>query len=344
MLNTEEVNINFYRVTRCGYYAFGENDPAFSSINDVLRQLEEWTSGSDLSLTKIADPGGNNQDYPIYLLGIHQSGGDWVFATWNEVPSHETGVASVKLDSKVGTPEVHINGIEPNSIPGYATYFWVIPSMNLMATIRFTHLTNGQRQMQNYLGRFMSSYTKYAISGVNAEGQPAIIGYTDLDDRTPKKVRPYFKTMAYTKVGPREFILDNQTNIRKVVRRGHVTTQNVVDRAFWQKAIRYVRGSEQAANSAFVKQAVYVEIEYQPSHEELRLMIDTEIGDIDATGWDDLGFVMQGEASKTYWVGRAGARGDFQLNVDRLDEEAVDLASLLTALNQNRPNILQLLE
>lgn len=344
MLKIEEVNINFYRITRCGYYASRGKSPVFSSIDDVLWQLEKWTSGSDLSLTKIADPGGSNHDYPVYLLDIHQSGGDWVFATWNEVPSHETGVASVKLNSKVGTPEVHINGIEPNSIPGYATYFWVIPNMDLMATIRFTHLTNGQRQMQNYLGRFMSSYTEYAIPGLSAEGQPAIVGYTDLADKTPKNVRPYFKTAAYTKAGPREFILENQAKIRKVVRRGHVTTQNIVDRAFWQKAIRYVRGSEQAANSAFVKQATYVEIEYQPSHEELALMIDAEVDDLDATGWDDLGFVMHGEASKTYWVGRAGASGNFQLNVKRLDEEAIDLASLLTALNQNRPNILKLLE
>jgi hypothetical protein len=343
MRQQELIKIYFYNIRRCGFHRFGSNAPDFSSLSDILSQLQDWTAGVDLSLTKIADPKGNNEEYPVYLLGIERLGEEWAFATWNEVPSHQMGVASVSSDSKVGTPRVHINGIEPNSIPGYATYFWALPKYGLIASIRFNHMSSGQERMRSYIERFMSTYTRYVIQGVDAEGNTVILGYTDANDNVPKKAKPYFRTTPFVKPAHIAFIMNNRTSIRKVIRQGSVTVQNAIHRTWWQDSIRLLTGNPNASNNAFMKQSVRLELEYQPSIDELELIIGTQANELETAGWEDIGFVMRGSPT-IHWLGRNNASGSFDLTIDRKDAEAVDLQSLLRVLNGNRANIFKLLE
>jgi hypothetical protein len=344
MRQQESVKITFYNVHRCGYYQIGYDTPDFSSLGDVLMQLQSWTNGVALSLTKIADPGGNNEEYPVYLLGIERHGDEWAFATWNEVPSHESGVASVKLDSKVGAPQVHINGIEPNSIPGYATYFWAVPNEGLIASIRFKHKSNGQERMRKYLKRFMAIFTSYVVRGEDSEGNITVIGYTNTEDGKPTKAKPYFKTTPFVKPAQRSFLLENHHRIRKVVRKGHVTVTNGIHRSWWQNTIKFLHGSKEAASQTFVDKRFYVDLEYQPDRDELASMINAEEQEPEGAGWDDMGFVMSGEPGKIHWLGRNNASGDFNLMIERIDDEAVNLKFLLHVLRQNKSHILKLLE
>ena len=339
----ELVRINFFDVKRCGWYKSGEDSPAFGSIEGVLSELQTWSQGVDLSMTKMADAGGKNNKDPVYLLGIKKRGHNWVFATWNEVPSDEAGVATVAIDSKVGVPKVSMNKVDPNSIPGFATYFWVLPQKGLIATIRFGRPHTGQTPMVAYLGRFMSSYMSYAIPGTNFLGQPAIVGYTDLNDGVAKKVKPMLKTMAYRKTGPRDHILANAGKIRKVVRRGHVTVLNKVDRDWWQSAMQFLRSAGEP-DVATVRRSAYVELEYQPSLDDLKGMIAAEEADPDVSGWDDMGFVLQGDPGKTHWLGREQATGDFDLQVNRIDGETVELDALLLELERKQVQILTVLD
>lgn len=87
MLKPEEVKISFFKIHRCGFYAHGANQPSFSSVDDVLTQLQQWTDGEELSMTRIHDPNGREDENPVYLFGMKKQGPNWVFATWNEIPS-----------------------------------------------------------------------------------------------------------------------------------------------------------------------------------------------------------------------------------------------------------------
>lgn len=342
MSKSETAKVSFFRVDRCGYYRHGIAAPEFGSLEDTLAQLASWGSGVDLSQTKLADASGKSDEEPVYLFGIVKENDTWVLATWNEVPSHEAGIASVQLDSKVGKPQVTLNSIPKNSIPGYATYFWFIPGMDLLATIRFGRPVSGQTNMVGYVNRFLSQFTSYAIWKDTSSVNPNVLGYTDDDDDIPKKVRPSFKTSAVVKPGLREHVIQHHADIRKVVRRGHVSTYKKVERDMVQGFLRFIRSG--ASNPHFVNQSVYLEMEYRPSLAEVVEMIEAEDGDAESYGWDDLGFILQGESNKTYWIGRSSAVGDFNLQVKRLDEETIDLDSLVKALNHNRQQILKILE
>lgn len=346
MTKSETVKINFYRVTKCGYYGFGDKAPQFGGLHDLLVQLKEWGSGVEVALTKLISPKKKAAPsaYPVYLFGIENKKNDWVFATWNEVPSTEGAVASVGMHDIVGEATVHDNPIEENTIPGYATYFWVMPDKNLIATLRFQHQTNGQTSMQQYLEDFLATSTKYTLVNAADPAKHLVMGYTDLADGKPKKVQPSFKTAAYVKPGVVDYIYENHASIRKVLRRGHLSKLSKVDRDAWQSFIRFLRGSDEAAKSVFVNQNAYVELEYTPTLEELKTMVEAELSDYTTTHWDDLGFIMKGDPSKKHWVSRSSASGDATLNITRINTESIDLQSLLDALDKHRDQIMKILD
>lgn len=340
MPKVEEVKISFFKVAKCGYYTHGAVQPSFSSLEDVLLQLQDWTKDTELSLTKIADPSGIADDHPVYLFGIRKIQNTWLFATWNEVPSTEAGVSSVSMNSIVGAPRVHANAIVKNSIPGFATYFWAIPGRNLIATIKFAGGRSGQSSMASYLGRFMSIYMRYAITENRGNNQVTVIGHTDKGDRVPMNVRPAFKTYAYQRPNRAASILSNVSRIRKVVRRGHITTDKVVSRAIWQGAMKYIRSNQSPGH--VVKQRIYIEVDYRPTLVELKAMIAEEESDPDVAGWDDMGFLLDGD-STTHWLGKEHATGVFPLSIERIDAESVELGSLMKALHANANAIMAIL-
>lgn len=344
--SVEEVKINFYSIHKCGFYFRGKDSPDFSGVDDVLSQLQKWTKGIDLSLTKISDPSASADQLPVYLFGIQNVTDSWVMATWNEVPATESGVPSISRDSKVGAPQVRFSAIGVNDIPGYATYFWFIPSRNVVASIQFNRRLTGQTAMRDYIGRFMSSFMTYTVvSPTKApDGSPVVIGYTNLPDRKPKVgLRPVFKTGAFSKPGEKRFILKNFDKIRKVVRRGQLTSLKTRDMALWQNTLRFFYLDYKVPPAMPVSQKAYVELEFRPTLPQVTEMIVAEENNPDVSGWDDMGFILDGDP-KTHWLGREAASGEFSLPIKRVNDEQVDLTFLLSSLESNRSAILKLLD
>jgi hypothetical protein len=337
----EEVRISFSKVARCGYYKHGEDVPQFGSLADTMAQLQMWSDGlPSLADTKLFEAEGER--YPVYLFGLLAGNGSWLMSTWNEVPSHEAGVASVPMDSKVGDPKVHLNSVEKNSIPGYATYFWVIPARGVVASLRFKRSITGQAGMADYLGRFMSEFTTYAVWNKPGEPDAKILGYTNLNDGKPQKLRARFRLRSYPKSGNTEYVLEKWADIKKVVRRGRVTAIKPLDLSFMQQALKWLRSNNNDAQ-ALVSQTAYLELEYSPTKAELEAMMEAEQNDPDSLGWDDMGFQLKGENSPR-WISRESAAGWFNLNVNRINEEALDLGSLMDALSGQQAEILKLLD
>ncbi|WP_230954797.1 hypothetical protein [Burkholderia gladioli] len=341
----ETVKITFYKIEKCGFYAWGGAQASFGGVADTFAQLRNWSAGMPLSLTKLFDAGGANDEIlPVYLAGIVQRGNEWVFATWNEVPAHQGGVASVSRDSPVGAPEVHINEIAENSIPGFATYFWVIPQRNLIASVRFVHNISGQPGMRAYVERFLARESQYVVNGQNELGENVIVGYAE-DGLNIRGVRyPKFKTIAFVKDGQRQYILDNAARIKRVMRRGHLTVENQVQRSQWEGIVSFFRGVRADNHPVVADKSVFIEMEYQPTVAELREIFAREDENEERRMWDDVGFKFQGEGTKEYWLRRALASDSFSIPVERTNEEVVDLEALAGSLNDNRRRILAILE
>ena len=342
----EEVHLSFFKIKQCGYYKHGDKSPTLGNVNEALGQLQSWANGKPLGLTRLFDPPTDSDELPVYLLGIENYQNDWIVGMWNQTPHSEAGVPSVMINSQVGHAIVHMNGVVQNSIPGYATYFWIAPHENLLATLRFRHSVSGQTALRNYLHHFLSHESPYVVQAhgpVPAGQTPLIVGYTNRTDNEPMNVRPHFATEVLLRDGgDRAHVRQHVDRIKKVVRKGSVEVTAQHDRELTENVIRFFRRQSVGSFQVTARRKLRVELEYTPDLSEVNQMITAE-DNAPERAWEDLGFVLQGEPSKVYWVGRSTVRQDADIPVIRSNDEVIDLEDFARQINTRRTTLLNFL-
>lgn len=338
----ENATITFYKIQKAGYYTYGATTPSFGNCLSLLKDLSSWADGKTLKQTKTYE--GNDEVLPAYLLDVKNDGDNFVLLLWNEVPTTDQSVPSVAENSQFGTdPAVILNDIKKGSIPGFATYFWFIPSLDLVASIKLTHPLTGQKAMQCYLHSFL----KQSSSHVMAESveQPdgsydvVIKGYkvNPEDDVLPKKKHyPQFSVGLVKNPGKHDIIRQNANNVSKVEKVVELNIAKADDFSLWQKMLINMKISH--PQNADVSTKVRYELSPNVSLND----IDGMIADWNAnndTSSCDYGFSFKGD-SKMYWLSRSLARTKFPLNLERQDAEFVNSKSLLSELIGKRKLIL----
>lgn len=336
-MTIESTNISFYRITQCGYFARGADAPLFGSVQEVLEDLQQWSAGKKLVETKISEVEQADTNGNTYLLDIQTKGGTWMIATWNETASTNGRVASVQGESNVGDATIHMNDIVEGSIPGYSTYFWVIPSRNIFASIRFHHPYTAQRPFRSYIEKFMECYSRHVVVGEPTEDSDyPIIGYSNTAEDEPRHLYPRFRTEWMKKPGQKQFFLDNADRITKIIRKETLDLSQAEPLAVWQKLLRQARLSN--PQQVPIKPRISFDVPFQPTAQDIEKMFEAWEEESESK-WDDFGVKIAGH-SDTHWVSHTLARQEFDLDVVRDNDEVVNTISLLDALLQNRAQIL----
>jgi hypothetical protein len=266
--------------------------------------------------------------------------GDFLLTTWNETPSYEGKVAAVQAKSKVGSAKVEFTKLPKDSIPGYATYFWFIPSKNVYATVRFQHRLNGKKNLDKYFKEFISKFSNYVVLSDDGEADFNVVGYSEKDDEEPLNLLSQFKTTIVRKPGQIDYILEQKNQIRKITRHNRLSPKIAECQEFWQKALLNLGLKKQRDLDSEVNFSY--EFSFTPSEPELKEMIaEWEQGH--DSKWDDIGFTLKGDQVPR-WLSNSLARDQFELDVKRIDEEIVDAKSLLEQLTEKRDLILGLLK
>ncbi|MET4163798.1 hypothetical protein ABIE61_003664 [Marinobacterium sp. MBR-111] len=340
----EEAKVTFYDVERCGLYEYGSDDSTLGELSTFLNQLKSWVQRDGKSLDETCTYAIEESEdvdrtfcYDLVNNGVT---GDFVLTTWNETPSYEGKVAAVKAKSKVGDAKVEFTKIPKDSIPGYATYFWFIPSKGVFATIRFQHRLNGKKNLDKYFKEFISKFSDYVVLSEDGDADFNIIGYSDSDDDEPMNLHSHFRTAIVRKPGQIKYILSQRSNIRKIVRHNRLSPKLEESQEFWQKALLNLGLKKQRKLNSEVNFSY--EFSYSPTEKELKEMV-SEWEEGHDSKWDDIGFILKGEQVPR-WLSNSLARDQFDLDVKRIDEEIVDAVSLLEKLTEKRDLILALLE
>jgi len=338
-MTIEHASITFYSIFQCGYFSRGGEAPLFGSIQETLEDIQQWSSGKKLIETKVAEIDESDTVGNTYLVDIQAKRDTWVITTWNETASTDGRVASVQAESNVGDATVHMNDIAEGSIPGYATYFWIIPSRNIFASVRFQHPYTAQRPFSAYIKRFMECYSRHVVVGeATAEVEYPIIGYANTANDEPRHCHPRFKTGLLRNPGQKQFMLDNVERITKVIRKETLDLTQRETLSLWQKMIRQAGLSSPPVTP--VKPRISYDLPFQPTADDIENMFDTWEAAAESK-WDDFGVVIKGHQD-VYWVSHTLARKEFDLDVERDNDEVVNSISLIDALLGKRTQILAL--
>jgi len=339
----EEAKINFYRINKCGFYPWGEDLPLFgNNIGQVLKYLSDWVNQDGFCLEDTSTYQVKDEDQTLRTFccdlkhdDVH---GDYLLTTWNETPTTDGQVPSIASNSTIGSATVHLNPLPEGDIPGYATYFWFLPSENIFATVRFFRTLNGHPNLMRYLDGYLRHFSPYVLreENPNEDGDYTIIGYINPETKEAFDVLyPAFHSSPIRNPGEIDMIRENRTRITKIHRKASLKVDVKNETTLLQTLLRHVGIGEppiqtQTANIDYA-------LPFTPSGEELNdIIISWE--NTSGEGWNDVGFKIQGDDIK--WLSKSLAKVSQDLNVERDNDEIYNSESLLNALTEKRDDLI----
>lgn len=340
----EEAKISFYSIERCGYYQQGATTPEFGDIGSILSQLQTWVSQENFSLEETCtyDVGDAEDLLRTFCFDIINNGvtGDYLLTTWNETPSNHGRIAAVSAGNRVGEATVHLNTIPPDTIPGYGTYFWFIPSHDIFATIRFQHTVNGHRNLVRYFNSFLEQHTDHTVMYEDENGDIEIEGYQLSANDDIQELRPSFVSRPLRQSGEIDLLRRKRNKIRKVVRKSILDLGDGENLSLWQRMLDHLGVGENNPD----REEVRVEYSFPltPTQEEFNNIIETweESG---MSWWNDVGFKFESE-NQIRWLSNALVKHTLAIDVQRDNDETVNTDSLFENLTTNRTMLINLVQ
>lgn len=343
----EKATLTFYKVDSCGLYKWGDHTPFLGDTVDILDDLLSWSSGKGVAQTATYQVPKGNDLLPSLLLDIKKAGNNYLLTLWNQTPTQQGSVPSVDPNSSVGSASVTMNGTKKGTIPGFATYFWFVPSEGVFACVQFDHSTTGHKVMEKYVKSFIDPFSKHVVFNLKADGTFESKGYAGHLSDKHLKLHPKFSSSLFRKPGNTDHILDNHAMIEQVVRKTNLEMKNTADKQLLQRMMDAFR---RGINISSKLPASGINVNYQMPIDLTRQELEALIKDWEKSNsnskvqWDDYGFKIKGEMNKIYWLSGSKARDGFDLDVSRKNAEVIDSDSLIQELNKKSQYILRLIK
>ena len=316
----------------------------FGGTIATFAALQRWVNGKLLGQTATYGADEGDEAAEAYLLDIYSGAhGDYLIGIWNRLPGNRNHVSSVSIGDIVGSASAEVTAIDRDRIPGFATYFWVMPSEGRVAAIGLKHLSHGLINFANYFDGFLKFINPdhVVLGDAGPNNELVVEGYRADPTAAPYQtgVRPTFNVRSIPKGGDIDFLQQNVTSISRVICKTVISTMEPGQRT-WLQSMLDISRIAKAPPPNIVDAPIRVEFPISLTLEELNGSITAWEDDISDSGVNDLGFRMNDGKQK--WLRKSHARQNQRLNVEWVDDELVDLAALLGQLQVHRLGILAL--
>lgn len=340
-----ELVITFYDIHRCGYYNWNKTDPEFGHIDSILDELKLWTEGKPLKKTCTYESKEESNLLKAFCFDMccSQDKKDWLITIWNEVPSVDGKMASVDGDNIVGNASVNLSTLPANGIPGYPTYFWIIPEENKYATVTELSNLNGNTAFKAFMSEFVAKFTKFVAVTEDENIDHKIVGFRKNNEDEPSSLYPKFLAYMIRNKSQINLIRTNCKKIRKIIRKNKLeTVANIQPVRNLLSMISFGLYESELEKDEY---KVKIEIDHQPTLKELDGIIDTWTENHENnTSWDNVGFQFTGEGLKTHWLSHSIARYRNDFVVEMEHGNVIKATSLLDKLVLSKKTIMRVID
>ncbi|WP_138518301.1 hypothetical protein [Limnobacter alexandrii] len=346
----ETASLRFHKVKHCGLYKQLGRKAEFGSFKEIVENVKNWSSHSNRlvhnTCTYEVSADADMDFLETYLVSAkHESStGDYVFATWNR--THNSGDSVYGLDPSTAVDSVskgalHKGNLPAKSIPGYASYFWLIPSSNTIATITFGVPRTGMKPFAYWLESFIRAESRY----VRFDKEDKFLGYAAGTSAPNPDLHPRFERSLHRNLPKRDIIIKYRSHITGVVRRINLTRTKAAHLTVLEKLGSLMGVSSQTSNQIDVP--LTYELKYTPSEADLDAIIKAYEGDSSTSNWEDVGFKFPASnafgANQIEWLSKSYAKGQASIDVAWVvPGQLLDMQVLLNTLTKRRSELVAL--
>lgn len=345
-----QARITFYKINRCGLYSRSNNGRSsqvkFLGTKELLADLSQWAIGKTLANTNVfKNP--QNQGFCTYLADIKSNADSSILVMWNQVPHTDSGVLSLPNNSTVGSiQQADANSIMADSIPGYPTYFWFIPSLNLFATICFSTIVNGRSAMENYIKQFMKLYSQHVVKELDQQTNTLVVKGYSKDPTDPQetvfKYPPTFSSHLYPLPQGLDVLKNKAPEIKKITKKATAEYRTNISKNLFQQVLGLFTGihRDPIASDVFTVKTE-LSIPNGLTAEEVQTLYDEWTSDVDSLHSLDYGFVIDNEQ---LWFSHALAKWEGDLALSFTEQNSFgNIGALLSELERRKSTILSII-
>ena len=348
----ERASIRFYNIKQCGLFKPRARSCTMGNFNEVANNISNWAALPkrliNNTCTYEVNENFDQEFLETYLVYCHKeaASGDFMLCFWNR--THASGDSVYALDAGAQLSDVtehtfHQGKLPESSIPGYATYFWLIPSKSAMATITFGSPRSGMNAFSYWLESFYRTESRYA----EFDKKNQFIGYRAVDGSIYKDLEPRFTKQLYSNPSKRDLIESNRQHIKGLIRRINLNRADVDDNNMLEKLKNYV-GITSDTKLLEHEVSLKYEFTYTPSEKELAQIFFDYESSVTKSNWEDVGFVFPENnnfgANKTEWLSKSFAKIKIPLDIDWvLAGQLINGTTLLNSIRLQRAELLSLL-
>jgi len=349
----EKASIRFYEVKKCGLYKPNARHASLGSFLAITDNIFNWSHAANRLVQSTCTyevDGDFEMDFlETYLASIKKdnSSGDFILTTWNR--THDSGDSVYALDPSATVDSItsntfHRGNLPATSIPGYATYFWLMPSLNTMATITFGSPRSGMSPFSYWLESFINVESRYCR---RSDSGDEILGYAEADNPPDSELEARFIRVLHKNPAKRQMIIANRSRIKRIIKRVKLDRAQIVHSGAIDNLAKLL-GIDRHPEITSSELPLTYELGYTPTEEQLEEIISAYENSNTKTNWEDVGFVFPKKnsfgANEKEWLSKSFAKTNINLQVDWVvPGQLINTQNLLEIIQQRRSELVRIL-
>jgi hypothetical protein len=332
-------HMNFFTVTQCGLYRNDSMKEHGLDMPETFKLIADWVAGKSLASTIPWNPedrmiGTNCYCHDIYKC---ESTGDYVFVLWKSDVDTKGSMWGAQEDQPTGEGKVveYTNAYRGKKVIwGRPCYYWIIPSLNTVVSIKFDHSVCDSNLFQEWISASITNRVTHPNKRKEQTEQGyARLHFTDGTQNSSLRFRYGFDMGLISMDSSDGRLKELASKITHVIKRETIALQPKDERAGWVKMFDNV--PYLATKNRSVKRQIEIKAEAQPTPKEVEEIIHKFARENRRPNeWDNIGFVA---GDQTLWVDRYRLRNTVEYNYTKGVISAVEL---FERINLNRTNYL----
>ncbi|PMG45630.1 hypothetical protein BCU90_17350 [Vibrio lentus] len=352
--------VTYFDLKEFGFYRLRKKkDPEYitGDIPQVIDSLFTWLDGKTVCNTIPWDAETNQRRTSMYCRSYakNEATGDTVLVLWKDVGDSTGNVHGAYANSNVGsdTSDGLTSGSEvagEGVIWGQPCYYWLIPSENKVASIKFTSsiadtesLCHYVKAFVDYRGQFPNKkVTERTIANARSSREVKIKSFTfEHKDEKGKTFRTNFKMRSkmYKKASASLDYERLADEVSHIVYRETISASVNDTRPLWSKMFdKLGSGLGFQAPPTKGSREIEVIVDANPSPHELRGLVTRYGEEHDETSdWNNIGLKLGGRSESTTWLDEYVVRDE--LLVPQVENEVYTADQLLRAITAQRTRL-----
>lgn len=299
--------MNFFNVDKCGLYRVFGKEPKGLELSEAFEKLSQWKVGRNFDATNPWDPRKNRNKTPCYWHEVHTdtNNGDYLLVLWKGDNDRHGPLFGITINPD-GTTEKAIKQTETNSnkpmIWGRPCYYWVIPELNIVASIKFENSRTDSKMFQDWVAGCINLRVDLpGLKKVTTENNFVKIEFPE-DDADNYRYSFQFDLSMKSLATSSAELNELAKKVTHIVKRETVSIKSVDKRRGFAKYFRRFEVPYISAENNSSRQ-IEIKIEAKPTTAEIKDIVEKYAEDHEAGTWENTGFSIEG-SNRIVWASK----------------------------------------